>query len=133
MSMDRCRTERRTKLAAGVGISWGPTPYGLCGQQFATAFAATTLSPDDKPTYRGAAVYRNESQDGGRSFGPDINVADHACECCRIALSPLPGGGGLARTKATNDLPRLFKRGDAMYAVWRYAHGIELLPLGAAA
>ncbi len=43
--------------------------------------------------YRGAAIYRNESRDGGRSFGPDIKLADHSCECCRIALAPTPEGG----------------------------------------
>jgi hypothetical protein len=40
-----------------------------------------------KSSYRGAAIYRNESRDGGASFGPDIKVADHSCECCRIALA----------------------------------------------
>lgn len=43
--------------------------------------------------YRGAAIYRNESRDGGASFGADIKLADHSCECCRIALSPTPQGG----------------------------------------
>ena len=40
--------------------------------------------------YAGAAMYRNVSLDGGRTFGPDIKVGDHSCECCRIALSPTP-------------------------------------------
>ncbi len=43
--------------------------------------------------YRGAALYRNESDDGGASFGPDLKLADHSCECCRIALAPTPDGG----------------------------------------
>jgi hypothetical protein len=43
--------------------------------------------------YAGAAIYRNESRDGGLSFGPDIKLADHSCECCRIALAPTPEGG----------------------------------------
>jgi len=43
--------------------------------------------------YRGAAIYRNESKDGGKTFGPDLKVADHSCECCRIALAPNPAGG----------------------------------------
>ncbi len=43
--------------------------------------------------YRGAAIYRNESRDGGRSFGPDLKLADHSCECCRIALTPTAEGG----------------------------------------
>ena len=40
----------------------------------------------NKSSYRGAAIYRNESTDAGLSFGPDIKVADHSCECCRIAI-----------------------------------------------
>jgi hypothetical protein len=39
-----------------------------------------------KSSYRGAAIYRNTSADGGATFGPDMKVADHSCECCRIAL-----------------------------------------------
>jgi hypothetical protein len=45
--------------------------------------------------YVGAALYRNVSLDGGRTFGPDIKVADHTCECCRIALID-DGRGGVA-------------------------------------
>lgn len=48
-----------------------------------------------KSSYRGAAIYRNESRDGGASFGPDIKVADHSCECCRIALAV--GADGVMR------------------------------------
>ncbi len=40
----------------------------------------------NKSSYRGAAIYRNISRDGGATFGPDTKVADHSCECCRIAL-----------------------------------------------
>jgi len=40
-----------------------------------------------RSAYRGAAIYRNESRDGGLSFGPDLKLADHSCECCRIALA----------------------------------------------
>lgn len=40
-----------------------------------------------KSSYRGAAIYRNASSDGGATFGPDIKLADHSCECCRIALA----------------------------------------------
>lgn len=46
--------------------------------------------------YRGAAIYRNESRDGGASFGPDTKVADHSCECCRIALASSADGGVVA-------------------------------------
>jgi hypothetical protein len=41
----------------------------------------------NKSSYRGAAIYRNVSLDGGATFGPDTKVADHSCECCRIALA----------------------------------------------
>lgn len=41
-----------------------------------------------KPSYAGAAIYANVSKDGGQSFGPDVKVAAHTCECCRIALAP---------------------------------------------
>lgn len=46
--------------------------------------------------YRGAAIYRNESTDGGLTFGRDMKLADHSCECCRIALAPSPDGGLVA-------------------------------------
>ena len=39
----------------------------------------------ERSSYTGSAVYRNESQDGGKTFGPDLKLADHSCECCRIA------------------------------------------------
>lgn len=42
--------------------------------------------------YAGAAVYRNVSLDGGASFGPDLKLADHSCECCRIALARAADG-----------------------------------------
>jgi hypothetical protein len=47
------------------------------------------LAPKEgkKSSYRGAAVYRNTSADGGATFGPDVKLADHSCECCRIALT----------------------------------------------
>lgn len=41
----------------------------------------------DRSSYTGSAVYRNESRDGGRTFGPDLKLADHSCECCRIATT----------------------------------------------
>jgi hypothetical protein len=39
-----------------------------------------------KTSYRGVGIYRNLSTDGGATFGPDMKVADHACECCRTAM-----------------------------------------------
>lgn len=55
--------------------------------------AAQARSRGPSVAYRGAAIYRNESRDGGKTFGPDLKVADHSCECCRIALAPTPSGG----------------------------------------
>ncbi len=49
-----------------------------------------------KDAYSGAAIYRKYSADGGQTFGPDIKLADHSCECCRIALLPINDGRVLA-------------------------------------
>ena len=38
-------------------------------------------------SYRGAAVYYAVSDDGGASFRGDYKLAEHSCECCRIALA----------------------------------------------
>ena len=43
-------------------------------------------------SYVGAAIYQNVSRDGGLTFSPDTKVADHSCECCRIALAQGPDG-----------------------------------------
>ncbi len=40
-----------------------------------------------KEKYAGAAIYYAVSEDGGASFKGDFKVADHSCECCRIALA----------------------------------------------
>ena len=48
---------------------------------------------DVVPGYLGAAVYQTVSTDGGATFGPDTKIADHSCECCRIALAPDQRGG----------------------------------------
>lgn len=37
--------------------------------------------------YRGAAIYYAISEDGGRSFGANMRLAAHSCECCRIAMA----------------------------------------------
>ncbi len=47
--------------------------------------------PDGKP-YKAAAIYAARSRDGGKSFEPDFKLADHSCECCRIAAIPQPQG-----------------------------------------
>lgn len=43
--------------------------------------------------YRGAGVYVDHSTDHGASFAGNQRLADHSCECCRIAIAPRPSGG----------------------------------------
>ncbi|WP_157960487.1 exo-alpha-sialidase [Marinimicrobium alkaliphilum] len=50
--------------------------------------AARTAGKD----YPGAALYYTVSTDRGDSFARNRKVADHSCECCRIATAPAPGG-----------------------------------------
>lgn len=40
-----------------------------------------------KRPYAGAALYYAVSDDSGASFRGDYKIADHSCECCRIALA----------------------------------------------
>ena len=37
--------------------------------------------------YAGLGLYYAVSDDGGKSFRPNIKAADHACECCRVAMA----------------------------------------------
>lgn len=37
--------------------------------------------------YRGLGLYYAVSDDGGKSFRPNVKAADHACECCRVAMA----------------------------------------------
>ncbi len=37
--------------------------------------------------YAGAAIYHTFSEDRGESFRPNRKVADHSCQCCRIAMA----------------------------------------------
>ncbi len=46
--------------------------------------------------YRGAAVYFAVSDNQGASFRGDFKLADHSCECCRIAMLPRDDGSVLA-------------------------------------
>lgn len=39
------------------------------------------------PSYRGAAIYTARSTNGGRSFAANRKLADHSCECCRLAIA----------------------------------------------
>jgi hypothetical protein len=46
------------------------------------------LSAKDKgEKYNGIAVYSAMSDNDGKSFHPNIKVADHTCECCRVAMA----------------------------------------------
>ena len=64
----------------------------------AGALHAVWVDKRDQPAkdsgiaYEGAAIYQATSLDGGATFGPDTKVADHSCECCRIALLENPQG-----------------------------------------
>lgn len=49
-----------------------------------------------KEKYSGAALYYAVSEDGGASFKGDFKIADHSCECCRIALALRPDGQPVA-------------------------------------
>ncbi len=40
-----------------------------------------------KQDYRGAAIYTAVSEDGGGNFHHETRLADHSCECCRIAAA----------------------------------------------
>lgn len=64
----------------------------LDSREMVLAKAAAEKAGVAKPDYRGGAIYRNVSIDGGASFGPDTKLADYSCECCRIALTATPDG-----------------------------------------
>ena len=48
-----------------------------------------------KTPYRGAAIYSAVSTDHGKTFQPEQKVADHSCECCRIAIAEDRDGSAL--------------------------------------
>ncbi len=45
-------------------------------------------SMEKEEPYVGAAVYYAVSDDQGQSFSKNYRVANHSCECCRIAIAP---------------------------------------------
>lgn len=45
--------------------------------------------------YSGSGVFYTVSDDHGETFAPNTKVADHSCECCRIAVAPY-GDDGVA-------------------------------------
>lgn len=46
--------------------------------------------------YGGSALYYAVSDDGGKSFAANAKLADHSCDCCRIALAAPPQGAPVA-------------------------------------
>lgn len=69
----------------------------------------------DKP-YLGAAIYYAWSDDRGASFAQEKKLADHSCECCRIAVAPTADGDVAVFWRAVyGDNIR-----DHSYAVLRY-------------
>lgn len=59
----------------------------LDGRDKAQVAAQEGLNEKGKSSYRGSAVYRVVSRDAGASFSADLKLADHSCECCRIATT----------------------------------------------
>ncbi|MFZ6774379.1 sialidase family protein [Undibacterium sp. SXout7W] len=49
-----------------------------------------------KEKYTGAAIYYSVSTDQGASFKADYKLAEHSCECCRIAMALRPDGKPVA-------------------------------------
>ncbi|TVT75176.1 MAG: exo-alpha-sialidase [Denitromonas halophila] len=45
------------------------------------------LAKQSGTDYAGAAIYTATSHNDGASFAPNQKLADHSCECCRIALA----------------------------------------------
>ena len=42
----------------------------------------------ENPNYPGISLYYATSTDQGETFSNNIKVAEHTCECCRIAITP---------------------------------------------
>ncbi len=57
--------------------------------------AAGKSAPSSAAPYRGAAIYAATSTDNGRGFQPERKIADHSCECCRIAAATDTDGAPL--------------------------------------
>lgn len=86
------------------GRSFAP-PRAIATDPASQGFVAMVVEKDDRLTLgwidkRGAAAAKREnrpyravglmlawSDDGGRTFSPQDMAADHACECCRVAMT----------------------------------------------
>ncbi len=65
----------------------GVTPSGLIYLAWLDKRDLVASRSSGEP-YKGAALYYAVSKDGGRTFRPNLKVADHSCECCRLAMVP---------------------------------------------
>ena len=66
--------------------------------------------------YRGSAIYAALSDDGGRSFRPEVKLVDHSCQCCRLALTEDVDGAPLLLWRhvfAPNERDHALARVDA--------------------
>lgn len=70
--------------------------------------------------YEGAAIYYAVSEDGGASFQPEQKLADHSCECCRIALAGTDNGEAVALWR------HVFPGNIRDHAITRFAPGQAL-------
>ncbi len=57
-------------------------------------------------SYAGASIYYAVSNDSGGSFQPSRKLADHSCECCRIALD--------------------IDNSDRVVALWRHVYPVNM-------
>lgn len=63
--------------------------------------------------YGGSALYATHSDDGGRNFAAEYKLADHSCQCCRLALSEDSDGSLLLMWR------QLFANGERDHALLR--------------
>lgn len=76
--------------------------------------------------YAGAALYYAVSADRGARFEANVKLADHSCECCRIALALAPDGVPRAFWRHVyegNERDHALMRLDAKDAPRRITHG----------
>lgn len=76
--------------------------------------------------YAGSALYYAVSRDRGASFGADRKLADHSCECCRIALDLAPDGVPVAFWRhiyGENERDHALMRLDGKDSPRRVTHG----------
>jgi hypothetical protein len=71
-------------------------PVKAVAQSPEKAVAPSREGGGKRSSYVGAAIYAKVSKDGGKTFGADLKLADHSCECCRIAMVDSPQSGMVA-------------------------------------